>query len=157
MTIGTIDCSTNKTCLWILTKRCIEGIEEPEASINYFKEAFSRKRICYIPDILFHPHCNLKGKYFKCITVCSGLTVDVCLHKCMGLLAHMNVYMSRKGGLQMLCHSPVGSKTDMTAGCQDLQHVPVRCSMEGSLGGLTKNNMSVKGQRCFQLGQGTEK
>lgn len=62
-----IDCSTNKTCLWILTKRCIEGIRETEASINYFKKAFNRKRICYIPDILSHPHCNLKGKYFKCI------------------------------------------------------------------------------------------
>lgn len=51
----------------------------------------------------------------------------------------------------LLCRRPMGSKTDMIVGCQDVQHVPVRYSMEGSLGGLTKNNMSVKGQKVVKV------
>lgn len=66
-----IGCFTHKPYLWILTKRCIEGIRvdtiQIEASRNAFKGAFSRMRICYIPDILSHPQCKLKGKYFKCV------------------------------------------------------------------------------------------
>lgn len=74
----------------------------------------------------------------------------------MGLPAHMNVYEWKRGAYRcriLLCCSPVGRQRDRIVGCHDVQHVPVEYSTESSLGGLTKNNTSGKGQWRFQPGQ----
>lgn len=64
-------------------------------------------------------------------------------------VARMEPPMAGKGGVQVqnsAVSEPSGAARQMIVGCPRGQRVPVRYDVEGSLGRLTKNDMSIRGR-----------